>query len=96
MVVVAFLVPLFILVSDLARDSALSEGERDAETLARILSVLTVSGTLEDAIATVGEERIEDVRGSVILPDGAVIGADIPPNEDLTLATAGTLGIEMP
>ncbi len=90
MVVVAFLVPLFILVSDLARDSALSEGERDAETLARILSVLTVSGTLEDAIATVGEERIEDVRGSVILPDGAVIGADIPPNEDLTLATAGT------
>ena len=78
MVVVAFLVPLFILVADLAHDSAVSQGERDAETLARILSVLTVSGSLEEAIETVGEDRIEDVGGSVILPDGSVIGTEIP------------------
>lgn len=90
MVVIAFLVPLFILVSDLARDAALSEAERDAESLARVISVLTVEGELETAIATVGVERILDVNGSIILPDGTVVGTPIPEEEDLSLAASGT------
>jgi signal transduction histidine kinase len=90
MVVVAFLVPLFILVSDLARDSALSDAERDAESLARVLSVLTVDSTVEDAIDTIGEDRISDVNGSVILADGTVVGVPVPEDEDLSLAESGS------
>lgn len=90
MVVIAFLVPLFILVSDLARDAALSEAERDAESLARVVSVLTVEGDLETAIATVGVDRIMDVNGSIILPDGTVVGTPIPEDEDVSLAASGS------
>jgi signal transduction histidine kinase len=90
MVVLAFLVPLFILVSDLAHDRAVSAVERDAESLARVLSVLTVENDLETAVDTIGEDRIESVDGSVILPDGTVVGRVVPSNEDLTLALAGS------
>lgn len=90
MVVIAFLVPLFMLVSDLARNSALSDAERDAESLARVLSVLVVEEDLASAIATVGEDRIEAVGGSVILPSGVVVGAPIPEHEDLSSAVGGT------
>ncbi len=90
MVVLAFLVPLFILVSDLARDRAISAAERDAESLARVVSVLTVEQDLERAVDRVGEDRIAMVDGSVIFPDGAVVGLEVPPNEDLTLALGGS------
>ena len=92
MVVLAFLVPLFILVSDLARDSAISTAERDAESLARVLSVLTVTQDVESAISTVGEQRISDVNGSIILPTGQVFGLPIPEaeEEDLSFAAAGS------
>jgi len=90
MVVLAFLVPLFILVGDLAGDRAVSGAERDAESLARVLSVLTVDETIEDAVSIVGESRIESVNGSVIFPDGTVVGLDVPEDEDLSLALAGS------
>lgn len=100
MVVLAFLVPLFILVSDLARDSAISAGERDAESLARALSVLTVNEDLTTAIDVIGEDRIIEVNGSVILPDDDdVVGVPLSndsdaddhdiDDEDLTLAEEG-------
>lgn len=92
MVVLAFLVPLFILVSDLARDSAISAGERDAESLARALSVLTVNEDLSTALDVIGEDRIVDVNGSVILPNEDVVGVPLSEDndaEDLTLAEEG-------
>jgi signal transduction histidine kinase len=90
MVVIAFLVPLFILVADLARDRAISEAQRDAESLARVLSVLTVEQDLATAIEILGEDRIEEVRGSVVLHSGVVIGAEVPDGEDLSLALDGS------
>ena len=90
MVVIAFLVPLFILVADLARDRAIAMAQRDAESLARVLSVLTVEQDLATAIEILGEERIEAVRGSVMLQDGVVIGAEVPEGEDLSLALDGS------
>ncbi len=90
MVVLAFLVPLFILVGDLARDSAISTAEREAESLARVLSVLTVNQDLETALELIGEDRIVDVNGSVILPSGEVVGLPVPADEDLSLAAAGS------
>ncbi len=90
MVVLAFLVPLFILVSDLAHDRAVSVAERDAESLARVLSVLTVQNDLETAVRTIGEVHIDSVNGSVIFPDGDVTGVAVPSDEDLTLALGGS------
>ncbi|MEZ5175416.1 MAG: HAMP domain-containing sensor histidine kinase [Acidimicrobiia bacterium] len=97
MVVLAFVAPLFVLVSDLARDRAIAAAERDAESLARALSVLTVNEDLATAIDVVGEDRIVDVNGSVILPDGDVVGVPLAEDsddhgsddEDLTLAEEG-------
>ena len=90
MVVIAFLVPLFILVSDLARDRAISTAQRDAESLARVLSVLSVEEDLATAIDTLGEDRILEVRGSVVLPAGSIVGADVSEDEDLSLALEGS------
>ena len=90
MVVIAFLVPLFILVADLAQDRAISAAQRDAESLARVLSVLTIEQDIAAAIDTLGEDRIEDIGGSVILPGGSVIGMDVPQGEDLSIALGGT------
>jgi signal transduction histidine kinase len=90
MVVIAFLVPLFILVADLARDRAISTAQRDAESLARVLSVLTVEQDLATAIGVLGEDPLEEVRGSVVLPGGVVIGAEVPGGEDLSLALGGS------
>ena len=90
MVVLAFLVPLFILVGDLARDSAIATAEREAESLARVLSVLTVNQDLETALELIGEDRIVDVNGSVMLPNGVVVGLPLPESEDLSLAAAGS------
>ena len=90
MVVIAFLVPLFILVSDLSRDRAISTAQRDGESLARVLSVLTVEQDLATAISILGEDRIEEVKGSVILPDASVVGAEVPEDEDISLALDGS------
>ncbi|MCL1587214.1 MAG: HAMP domain-containing histidine kinase [Actinomycetia bacterium] len=90
MVVIAFLVPLFILVSDLARDRAISTAQRDAESLARVLSVLSVEEDIATAIEILGEGRILEVRGSVVLPAGSIVGADVSEDEDLSLALEGS------
>ncbi len=90
MVVIAFVVPLFILLADLARDRAISTAQRDAESLARVLSVLTVEQDLMTAIEILGEDRVEEVRGSVVLPGGSVMGAEVPHGEDLSLALDGS------
>ena len=90
MVVLAFLVPLFILVSDLAHDRSISAAEREAQSLARVISVLTVEQDLARAVEFVGEDRIVIVDGSVIFPDGTVVGLEVPPNEDLSLALGGS------
>jgi signal transduction histidine kinase len=90
MVVIAFLVPLFILVADLARDRAISTAQRDAESLARVLSVLSVEEDIGAAIEILGEDRILEVGGSVVLPEGSILGADVSNDEDLTLALGGS------
>lgn len=89
-VVLAFLVPLFMLVGGLARDSAISSAEREAESLARVLSVLMVSESADAATQFIGEDRIVAVNASVILPDGVVVGLPVPRDEDLSLAADGS------
>lgn len=90
MVVVAFLVPLAILVGALAFDRAVTHAEREAETIARVVAVLSPSSGTTGAVLTIGEARLVDLGASMILPDGSVYGVDVPVGEDLSVPLGGS------
>lgn len=90
MVVVAFLVPLGILVSALAFDRAVTGAERDAENVARLVAVVGPSMSNEAVVAAIGEPALVERDASLIFPDGKVAGIPVPDNEDLEDALAGS------
>lgn len=90
MVVIAFLVPLAILVGTLAFDRAVTRAEREAESIARLVAVLSPSAGTTGAALTIGEGRLTDLGASMILPDGSVYGIEVPAGEDLSVALGGT------
>lgn len=89
MVVIAFLVPLAILVGALAFDRAVTRAEREAESIARLVAVLSPSAGTTGAALTIGEERLTDLGASMILPNGSVYGIDVPAGEDLSVPLSG-------
>ena len=90
MVVIAFLVPLGILVSALAFDRAVTRAERDAESVARLVAVVGPSATNDGVAAAIGEPRLIGLAASIVFPDGTVVGLPVPSDEDLDAALAGT------
>ena len=80
-VIVAFLVPLAILIRDLSADRALSAAEREAQAVARF-----VATTSEDGFGALEASLTAIDRISVVVPDGKVLGADLPSNIDLSAA----------
>jgi signal transduction histidine kinase len=89
MIALAFLIPLGILVGELAADRALTRAERDAESVARFVAVLSPSRGLDGALEALRSDRLLDSNVSLIGSDGDVIGAPVPPDEDLTGARDG-------
>ena len=86
MIAVAFLVPLALLVRNVARDSALTGADRDATALAPVLALTTTPADIEPAI---GRTRSGAAgRVTVYLPDGTAVGADHPADEDVERARA--------
>ena len=82
-VIVAFLVPLAVLVRDLATDRAMNAAEREAQTIARFAStVADDAGSLSSLRSTL--ETAPD--GSVVLSDLTVLGAPLPAGIDLSAA----------
>ena len=90
MVVIAFLVPLGILVSALAFDRGVTRAERDAERVARLVAVVGPSSSTEGVIAAIGEPRLVELGASIVFPDGTVAGLPVSTDEDLDAALAGT------
>jgi len=82
-VVLAFLVPLAVLIRDLATDRALNAAEREAQTVARFAS--TIDGGPE-SIASLDATLSAARDTSVVLSDGSVLGAGLPAGIDLTAA----------
>ena len=74
MVVIAFLVPLGILVNALAFDRAVTRAERDAESVARLVAVVGPSTSNDALAAAIGEPRLVELGASLIFPDGGVAG----------------------
>ncbi len=80
-VIVAFLIPLAILIRDLSADRALSAAEREAQAVARF-----VAATPADAVDAL-QASLDTLDGvSVVVSGGAVLGAELPPNIDLEAA----------
>jgi signal transduction histidine kinase len=90
MVVIAFLVPLGILVSALAFDRAVTRAERDAESVARLIAVVAPSMSDDAVVTAIGEPRLVELGASLIFPDGGMVGFPVPQDEDLEAARAGT------
>ena len=90
MVVVAFLVPLGILVGALAFDRAVTGAERDAENVARLVAVIGPSMPSEAVVAAIGEPALVERDASLIFPDGEIAGLPVPSSEDLDDALAGS------
>lgn len=82
-VILAFLVPLAVLIRDLAVDRAMGAAEREAQTVARFAA--TIDGSPESIAAL--EATLEAAPGiSVVLNDGTVVGVDLPIDIDLSPA----------
>jgi signal transduction histidine kinase len=93
MVVLAFLIPLAGLVQELARSRALTGAERDAQLVARLVTVVGSESGFEQAFDNLGiGDSINGHPTSLILADGAVVGAPVPAAEDLTSAMQGAAG----
>lgn len=88
MVVLAFVVPLGILVRDLAADRAVTAAERQAEEVARFLAVVAPARGIDQAVAAVGGGG--EFPMSIVLPDESIVGEPMRQGEDVTRAQEGT------
>jgi signal transduction histidine kinase len=84
MVALAFLVPLALMVREIARDRALADAERQAGSLAPALAISTDRAAIERAVAST--QAGEAGRVAVHLPGRATIGTSRAHLEDLQTA----------
>jgi signal transduction histidine kinase len=85
MVALAFLVPLALMVREIARDHALTDAERQAASLAPALAISTDRAAVERAVEST--RAGEAGRVAVHLPGRATIGTSHARLEDLQTAT---------
>ncbi len=86
-VVAAFLVPLVLLVQEIAVDRAMSAGMNDSQNVAAAVGVLASADDLRDLVDAVNAGG--DRSTAVVLPDGRVLGAPLGSSASVTLARAG-------
>jgi signal transduction histidine kinase len=86
MVVLAFSVPLALLVRSVARDRALTAAERDAAAVVPVLSVSADASVLASAIARTDAGQAG--RITVFLPDGRAVGAGGTADANVKLASS--------
>jgi len=89
LVVLAFLIPLAVMVRQLAGDRAIAGAERDAGTVARVVSAAESEPAMRATFAAIGGEALNGNAVSLILPSGEVIGAPVLPDENLERAASG-------
>ncbi|MER5390233.1 ATP-binding protein [Saccharopolyspora sp. NPDC002686] len=94
MVALAFLIPLGLVVREMARDQAISNAERQAVALAPVLATTDDHGLIGKAVASTGAGQAG--RLAVHLPDGGVIGTSRAGEVRLALADARTSTLEVP
>jgi signal transduction histidine kinase len=80
MVVLAFLVPLAGLVRELARDRVLIAAERDAQLLAQFITANPDRDPADALGLFARTDELADAPVSIILQDGSIVGAPVPPD----------------
>ncbi|MCW2611356.1 MAG: hypothetical protein JWM15_2602 [Cryptosporangiaceae bacterium] len=88
LVVIAFLVPLAVLVRDLAVDRAMHGGIQEAQSTAVLVAVLPSRSELRQAVDLLDDGQSER-RTSVVLPDGTTYGRAPSAPDALARARAG-------
>lgn len=88
MVALAFLIPLAMVVSETARDRAVSDAQRQAGALAPVLAVTTERTAVQRALAST--EAGTSGRLAVHLPGAGVVG--VPRADPTDVSTAGRRG----
>jgi signal transduction histidine kinase len=86
-VVAAFLVPLILLVREIAVDRAISAGTNDAQNVAAAVGVLGSASELRDLVDAVNASG--DRLTTVVLPDGRVLGPALGSSPSVALARSG-------
>lgn len=84
MVALAFLIPLGLVIREMARDQAMSDAERQAVALAPVLATTEDPGLVGKAVASTGAGQLE--RLGVHLPGGDVVGTARASAGELRLA----------
>lgn len=87
LIVVAFLVPLALLVRSLAEDRALSAADRSAATLAPVLTAVSDRDSIRQVVLANQAADVGDV--SVFLADDTVLGEPAIIDDDVALARDG-------
>jgi signal transduction histidine kinase len=90
MIVLALIVTLGLLVRDLARDRAIADAERSAESTARFLAVVGPSQGIQGALNALGVTESSEHDVTVVLSNGTVIGAPLQEGELVDQALNGT------
>jgi len=89
LVLLAFLLPLALLLRTLAADRAVAQALQEAQGLAVVVAVVTDANQLEPVVQLADQRSPREV--SVVLADSRVLGAALPPeSRSLALAVQGT------
>ena len=90
MVVIAFLIPLSLMVRDLAADTASTDSQNSAERTAQLIALLAPGADIREIAASIG---IDDDFSIIVADAGGqsfeVFGADVSPSENLDAALNG-------
>ncbi len=90
MVTLAFVVPLAILIGDVAADRSMARAEREAENIARYMALTAPELPTETALNAFIPTASSPYDISIVGPDGSVVGSPIPASENLSSATTGS------
>lgn len=90
LIVVAFSIPLGVMVRELAKDRALAGAERDAQLISAFVDANSADPAAVERIA--GRGQINGNELSVVFSDGMIMGSELFPGEDLQAAFAGNAG----
>ncbi len=89
MVVLAFIVPLAVLVGDFAADRALVGAEREAENIARLMAIQDPAAPSIAELEALLPAEPTPYGISIVTPDGGVVGAELTDSENLDEARSG-------
>lgn len=89
MVVLAFIVPLAVLVGDYAADRALVGAEREAENVARLMAIQDEASPSVSELESLLPTQNTPYEISIVTPGGDVAGSEVPETETLDEARAG-------